>query len=54
MNARLLAWQMVAQVEVSLHPDSRRVLGGIEEMADYLTSLFLDGAAVSEPIGLAL
>jgi AcrR family transcriptional regulator len=49
LNARLMAWQMVALVEVSLHQDSRRVLGGFEEMADYLTSLFLDGAAAQEP-----
>jgi AcrR family transcriptional regulator len=54
LNARLLAWQMVALVEVSLHPDSRRVLGGFEEMADYLTSLFLDGAAVREEVGIKL
>jgi AcrR family transcriptional regulator len=46
VDARLLAWQMVALVEVSLHPDSRKILGGEEEMADYLTMLFLDGIAV--------
>lgn len=52
-DARLLSWQMVALVEVSLHPDSRKVLGGHEEMADFLTNLFLDGIAVREPAGVA-
>lgn len=50
VDARLLSWQMVALVEVSLHPDSRKVLGGHEEMADYLTTLFLDGIAVREEV----
>lgn len=54
VDARLLAWQMVALVEVSLHPDSRKVLGGEEQMADYLTSLFLDGIAVREPVGIGV
>lgn len=48
VNARLLSWQMVALVEVSLHPNSRKVLGDHEKMADYLTSLFLDGIAVRQ------
>jgi AcrR family transcriptional regulator len=48
VNTRLLAWQMVSLVEVSLHPDSQKILGGSEKMADYLTSLFLDGIAVRD------
>ncbi|MFZ0545807.1 MAG: hypothetical protein WAM60_10245 [Candidatus Promineifilaceae bacterium] len=54
VDARLLSWQMVALVEVSLHPDSRKVLGGPGETADYLTSLFLDGIAVRETAGKVL
>jgi AcrR family transcriptional regulator len=50
VDARLLSWQMVALVEVSLHLDSRKILGGEEEMADYLTMLFLDGIAVRESL----
>jgi AcrR family transcriptional regulator len=52
VDARLLSWQMVALVEVSLHPNSRKILGGSEKMADYLTSLFLDGIAVRDIAGV--
>jgi AcrR family transcriptional regulator len=45
IDARLLSWQMVALVEVALRPYSRRVLGGRDDMADFLTQLFLDGVA---------
>jgi AcrR family transcriptional regulator len=48
VDSRLLAWQMIALVEVSLHPESRKVLGDHEKMADYVVSLFLDGIAVRE------
>jgi AcrR family transcriptional regulator len=51
-DARLLSWQMVALVEVSLHPDSRKVLGGHEETADFLTNLFLDGIGVRKTAGI--
>jgi len=45
IDARFLSWQMVALVEVALRPYSLRVLGGRENMADFLTRLFLDGVA---------
>jgi hypothetical protein len=54
VDSRLLAWQMVALVEVSLHPESRKVLGDPKRMADYVTSLFLDGIAVRESAVLPL
>jgi AcrR family transcriptional regulator len=48
VDARMLSWQMVALVEVTLHPYTQEVLGGNQEMAEYLTRLFLDGTAVHE------
>lgn len=47
-DPRLLAWEHVAIVEVALRPYARRVLGGPEEMADFVISLFFDGLAASE------
>jgi len=43
MNARLLSWQHIAVVEVSLHEYGRHILGGPEEMAEAIVSLFFDG-----------
>ncbi len=43
MDARLLSWQHVAVVEVSLHDYGRKQLGGPEEMADSIVSLFFNG-----------
>ncbi|MCL4263184.1 MAG: TetR/AcrR family transcriptional regulator [Anaerolineae bacterium] len=43
MDARLLSWQHVAVVEVSLHEYGRERLGGPEEMADSIVSLFFNG-----------
>lgn len=43
MDARLLSWQHVAVVEVSLHEYGRQQLGGPEEMADSIVSLFFNG-----------
>ncbi len=43
MDARLLSWQHVAVVEVSLHEYGRQILGGPEEMADSIVSLFFNG-----------
>lgn len=45
IDARLLSWELVALVEVALRPYSRRLLGGYEDMADFLIRLFLDGIA---------
>ncbi len=43
MDARLLSWQHVAVVEVSLHEYGRNLLGGPEQMADSIVTLFFDG-----------
>lgn len=48
MDARLLSWQHVAVVEVSLHDYGRHILGGPEEMADSIVSLFFNGIDVRE------
>ena len=45
MDARLLSWQHVAVVEVSLHEYGRLRLGGPEEMANSIVTLFFDGIA---------
>jgi AcrR family transcriptional regulator len=43
MDARLLSWQHVAVVEVSLHEYGQQQLGSPEEMADSIVSLFFNG-----------
>lgn len=43
MDARLLSWQHVAVVEVSLHDYGRNLLGGPEEMANSVVTLFFNG-----------
>jgi AcrR family transcriptional regulator len=45
IDSRLLSWELVALVEVALRPYSRRLMGGHEDMADFLVRLFLDGVA---------
>jgi AcrR family transcriptional regulator len=47
-DARLLAWEHVALVEVVLRPYAQIVLGGPEEIASFVTNLFFDGAAKKE------
>ena len=42
-DARLLSWQHIAVVEVSLHEYGRSVLGGPEEMAESIVNLYFDG-----------
>lgn len=49
MDARLLSWQHVAVVEVSLHDYGRHRLGGPEEMADSIVSLFFNGIELMKP-----
>ena len=44
-DARLLAWEYVALVEVVLGDYARQVLGGAAETADYVMNLFFNGAA---------
>lgn len=43
MDVRLLSWQHMAVVEVSLHEYGRQQLGGPEEMAHSIVSLFFNG-----------
>lgn len=43
MDARLLSWQHMAVVEVSLHEYARRLLGGPDEMADSIVNLLFNG-----------
>lgn len=44
-DARLLAWEHVAMVEVVLSSYARTVLSSPAETADYVTRLFFEGAA---------
>ena len=48
MDARLLSWQHMAVVEVSLHEYGRRLLDGPEEMADSIVGLFFNGIKAPE------
>jgi AcrR family transcriptional regulator len=48
IDARLLSWEMVALVEVTLAPYSRRLLGTPEDTADFVIRLFLDGVATRQ------
>jgi AcrR family transcriptional regulator len=43
VDARMFSRQMVALVEVTLHPYSRRIVGSTEQMADFVVTLFFDG-----------
>ena len=43
MDARLLSWQHIAVVEVTLYDYDRGLLGSPEEMAASIVSLFFDG-----------
>lgn len=47
-DARLLAWEHVALVEVVLRPYAQNVLGGPEAVATFVTDLFFDGVARKE------
>ena len=44
-DARILAWQHVAMVEVVLSAYARDALGDPEDTADFVTRLFFDGAS---------
>lgn len=48
IDARLLSWELVAMVEVTLSPYSRSVIGGPQETAQFVLDLLLDGIAVRE------
>ena len=43
IDARLLSWQLVALVEVTLRPYSRRILGNTQQMSDFVITMFFDG-----------
>ena len=48
LNSRLLSWELVALVEVVLHPYSQKTIGGPQEMAELVISIFFDGVAAHE------
>jgi AcrR family transcriptional regulator len=45
VDARLLSWQMVALVEVTLRPYSRAILGDTSEMSNFVITMFFDGSS---------
>jgi AcrR family transcriptional regulator len=49
-DARLLAWEHVALVEVVLRPYAQITLGGPEEVASFVTDLFFDGVSAKNEI----
>jgi AcrR family transcriptional regulator len=48
IDARLLSWEMVAMVEVALVPYSRSIIGGPEDISDFVLGLLMDGIATHE------
>ena len=42
-DARLLAWQYIALVEVSINPYGHKILGGPESMADFVVTTIFSG-----------
>ena len=44
IDSQLLSWELVAVMEVASHPYGRGIIGGPEDMAQFVTNLFLDGA----------
>jgi len=42
-DARLLSWQYIAMVEVSIHPYGRKILGDPEAMADFVVKTIFNG-----------
>ena len=48
IDARLLSWELVASVEVALHPYSRTLMNTPEEMANFVINLFFDGVMAQE------
>ncbi len=42
-DARLLSWQYIAMVEVSIHPYGRKILGDPEAMADFVVTTIFSG-----------
>ena len=47
-DARLLAWQYIALVEVSIRPYGRQVLGEPEAMADFLVNMLFRGIGTTK------
>ena len=43
VDARMFSRQMVALVEVILHPYSRKIVGSTGQMADFVVTMFFDG-----------
>jgi AcrR family transcriptional regulator len=48
VDARLLSWELIAMVEVTLSPYSRSVIGGPEKTVQFVLDLLMDGIAVRE------
>jgi AcrR family transcriptional regulator len=48
VDPRLLSWEFVAMVEVTLSPYSRNIIGGPDEAVQFVLELLLDGIAVHE------
>jgi AcrR family transcriptional regulator len=48
IDTRLLSWELVALVEVTLAPFSRQLLGTPENTANFVIRLFLDGIAARQ------
>ncbi len=44
-DPRVLSWELVAMVEVALAPYSRSVIGGPEEISNFVLELLFDGVA---------
>lgn len=44
-NPRLMAWQFIALLEVTLAPAARRILGDLKRVVDEVLEVFLRGAA---------
>jgi AcrR family transcriptional regulator len=47
-DARLLSWQYIALVEVSIHPYGHKILGGPESMADFVVTTIFSGIEAKE------
>jgi AcrR family transcriptional regulator len=47
-DVRLLSWELVAMVEVTLSPYAHSIIGGPEETADYVLGLLFDGIEVRQ------
>jgi len=47
-DPRVLSWELVAMVEVALAPYSRKIIGGPEDISNFVLDLLLDGMQIHE------